>query len=104
MRLRRTVILLALAGLASAPSEAVAGADAAAAPHVSARPPANPPALLAAPAGVAGRLPPGARAPGAVTSPTPTPRTDIQGEEIGSRPIVERILRTQQGSAGRDWF
>ena len=104
MRLRRTVILLALAGLASAPGEAVAGADAAAAPHVSARPPARPPALLAAPAGVAGLLPPSARAPGAVTSSTPAPRTDIQGEEIGSRPLVERILRPQQGSAGRDWF
>jgi cell division protein FtsI/penicillin-binding protein 2 len=104
MRLWCAAILLALAGPASASGEAVAGAGAASTPHVSAPHPAEALALPPASAGVAELLPPGARGPGAVASPTPAPRTDIQGEEIGSRPVVERIMRPQQGSAGRDWF
>jgi cell division protein FtsI/penicillin-binding protein 2 len=104
MRLWCAAILLALAGPASASGEAVAGTDAASLPHVSAPHPAETLLFPLTSAGVAELLPPGARGPGAVVSPTPAPRTDIQGEEIGSRPVVERIMRPQQGSAGRDWF
>jgi hypothetical protein len=104
MGLRHIAILLALAGLASTPGETVAGADFAAAPHVSAPPPAEPIALPPAPADFAVLLPPGARAPGAAGSPTPELRTDIQGGENGRRPVVELIERPQRGTAGPDWF